>query len=50
MCGEKEQCFFDHYDPEDLEKIIKTQKEVVQYMKDKKKRKLYQILMKTKVQ
>ncbi len=45
MCGEKEQCFFDHYDPEDLEKMIKTQKEVVQYMKDKKKRKLYHILI-----
>ena len=45
MCGEKEQCFFDHYDPEDLEKIIQTQKQVVQYMKDKKKRKLYQILI-----
>ena len=45
MCGENEQCFFDHYAPEDLEKIIQTQKQVVQYMKDKKKRKLYQILI-----
>ena len=43
LCGEDERCFFDHYDPEDLEKIIDTQRRVVPYMKDKKTRKLYQI-------
>ena len=43
MCSKDEECFFDHYDPEDLEKIIDTQKKVVQYMKDRKKKKLYQI-------
>ena len=37
--------FFDHYDPEDLEKIIETQRKVTQYMKDHKKKKLYQILI-----
>ena len=37
--------FFGHYDPEDLEKIIETQRKVVQYMKDHKKKKLYQILI-----
>ena len=31
--------FFDHYNPEDLEKIIETQRKVVQYMKDHKKKK-----------
>ena len=36
--------FFYHYDPEDLEKIIETQRKVVQFMKDHKKKKLYQIL------
>ena len=45
MCGKDDQCFFDHYDPEDLEKIIETQRKVVQYMKDHKKKKLYQILI-----
>ena len=45
MCGAEEKCFFDHYDPEDLEKIIETQRKVTQYMKDHKKRKLYQILI-----
>ena len=45
MCSKDEECFFDHYDPEDLEKIIDTQRKVVQYMKDRKKKKLYQILI-----
>ena len=45
MCGSEEKCFFDHYDPEDLEKIIETQRKVTQYMKDHKKKKLYQILI-----
>ena len=35
--------FYDHYDPEDLEKIIETQRKVVYYTKDHKKKKLYQI-------
>ena len=38
MCGSEEQCFFDHYNPEDLEKIIETQRKVVQYMKDQKRK------------
>ena len=45
MCGSEEQCFFDHYDPDDLEKIIETQRKVTQFMKDHKKKKLYQILI-----
>ena len=39
MRGSEEQCFFDHYNPEDLEKIIETQRKVTQYMKDHKKKK-----------
>ena len=38
LCGKVEECFFDHYDPEELEKIINTQRKVVQYMKDQKRR------------
>ena len=45
MCGSEEQCFFDHYDPDDLEKIIETQRKVTQFMKAHKKKKLYQILI-----
>ena len=45
MCGKDETCLFDHYDPEELENIIDTQRRVVEYMKSKKKEKLYQILI-----
>ena len=45
MCGAEEKCFFDHYSPEDLEKIIETQRKVTQFQKDHKKKKLYQILI-----
>ena len=45
MCGAEEKCFFDHYSPEELEKIIDTQRKVAQFQKDHKKKKLYQILI-----
>ena len=45
LCGKDEECFFDHYDPDDLENIIDTQRKVVQYMEDKKKKELYQLLL-----
>ena len=45
LCGDEERCLFDHYDPEELENIIDTQRRVVEYMKSKKKKKLYQILI-----
>ena len=45
LCGDEEKCLFDHYDPEELENIIDTQRRVVEYMKSKKKKKLYQILI-----
>lgn len=43
LCGKDEACLFDSYNPEELEKIIDTQRKVVQYMKDQKKKKLYQL-------
>ena len=38
LCGEEEICLFDHYDPEELENIIETQRNVVDYMKKKIKK------------
>ena len=37
--NDKEQIYFDHYDPDDLQKIIDTQYKVVDYMKTHKFRK-----------
>ena len=45
LCGKDETCVFDHYDPEELQKIIETQRKVVEFMKSKKKKKLYPILI-----
>ena len=42
---ETEQIYFDHFDPDALEHIIKTQHRVVEYMKEQKHTKLYQILV-----
>ena len=42
---DKEDIYFDHYDPEALEHIIKTQHKVIEYMKEQKHTKLYQILI-----
>ena len=33
MCGAEEKCFFDHYSPDDLGKIIETQRKVAQFQK-----------------
>ncbi len=38
LCGEKETCLFDHYDPEELENIIETQRKVVEHMKKNNKK------------
>jgi carboxylesterase type B len=43
--GKDEECFFDHYNSEDLENVIETQKKVIKYMKDNDHKKLYQILV-----
>ena len=42
---EEEQFYYDHYDPEALERIIETQTRLVKHMKAKGQKKLYQILI-----
>ena len=42
---EKEQCFFEEYKTEDLMKIIDTQTKIPKYLKEKKEKKLYNILV-----
>jgi hypothetical protein len=42
---EQEPIYFDHYDPEQLNKIIDTQHKVIEYMKKKNIKKLYSILI-----
>ena len=42
---EKETCFFEEYKTEDLMKIIDTQTKVTKYLKDKKEKKLFNILV-----
>ena len=37
---EEEPIYFDHYSPEDLEKIISTQHKVIYYMKKTRKNKI----------
>jgi hypothetical protein len=43
--SEEEQLYFDHYNHDDLEKIISTQHKVIDYMKKQGRTKLYQILI-----
>ena len=45
LCGENENCLFDHYDPEDLNNIIETQLKITELMKRQNRKKLYQILI-----
>ena len=45
LCGENENCLFDHYNPEDLHNIIETQRKLTEYMKRQQRKKLYQILI-----
>lgn len=40
-----EEIYFDHYDPEALEKIVKQQHKIVEYMKKNKYKTLFQILI-----
>ena len=40
---DEEPIYFDHYNPEDLDKIINTQHKVIDYMKKQGHTKLYQI-------
>ncbi len=43
--NDKEHIYFDQYDPEALEHIIKTQHKVIEYMKEHKHTKLYGVLI-----
>ena len=44
LCGKVEKCSFDSYEPEELERVIDTQRKVTQFQKDKGKKKLFQII------
>jgi hypothetical protein len=43
--NDKEKIYFDDYKSEELDEVITTQKEIIQYMKDKEYKNLYQILI-----
>ena len=42
--NDREKCYFDPYDPAELEQVINTQKKVIDYQKEQKHKDLYQIL------
>ena len=42
---EKEKCFFDEYNPEELEQVIKRQHKVIEYQKKKDHKRLFSILI-----
>ena len=42
---EKEQIYFDNYNPSDLENVIERQKKIINYMKSKKIKKLHSVLI-----
>ena len=43
--NDREKCYFDSYDPAELEQVINTQKKVIDYQKEQKHKDLYQILI-----
>ena len=43
--GDRENCYFDLYDPAELEQVIKTQQTVIDYQKEQKHTDLYHILI-----
>ena len=43
MDDEKEQIYFDNYNPTDLDNVIERQKKIINYMKSKKIKKLHSI-------
>ena len=45
MDDEKEQIYFDNYNPSDLENVIERQKKIINYMKSKKIKILHSILI-----
>ena len=42
---EKEECFFDEYIPEELDKVMKQQHKVIEYQKKNDHKKLFSILV-----
>ena len=42
--SDREKCYFDSYDPAELEQVINTQKKIIDYQKEQKHKHLYQIL------
>ena len=43
--NDREKCYFDSYDPAELEQVINTQKKITDYQKEQKHTYLYQILI-----
>ena len=43
--SDREKCYFDSYEPSELEQVIKTQQTVTYYQKEQKHKYLYQILI-----
>ena len=43
--SDREKCYFDSYEPSELEAVINTQKKVIDYQKEQKHKDLYQILI-----
>ena len=43
--NDREKCYFDSYEPSELEQVIKTQQKVIDYQKEQKHKDLYQILI-----
>ena len=43
--NDREKCYFDSYEPSELEQVIKTQQKVIDYQKEQKHKDLYQILV-----
>ena len=43
--SDREKCYFDSYDPAELEQVINTQKNVIDYQKEQKHKGLYRILI-----
>ena len=43
--SDREKCYFDSYDPAELEQFINTQKKIIDYQKEQKHKYLYQILI-----
>ena len=43
--SDREKCYFDSYEPSELEQVIKTQQQVIDYQKEQTHKDLYQILI-----